>query len=62
MFNVCGLLAPNVHRLGEGREIELRLPTLAPKMIKDKKFSPCYSALLLPNRMLPAGVCSINRD
>ena len=43
-------LATNVYRLGEGREIELRQPTLAPMLNKDIKFSLCSSALLLPSR------------
>src|SRR5215213_10211779 len=30
-------LLPNIYRLGEGRELELRLPALSPKLNKDIK-------------------------
>jgi hypothetical protein len=43
------LFAHNVHSFGEGREIELPLSTLIPKLNKDIKFSLCSSALLLPS-------------
>src|SRR5690606_12628253 len=49
-FSMLSLVAYNVYRLGEGREIELRQPTLAPMLNKDIKISLCSSALLLPNR------------
>ena len=43
-------MAGNGYRLGEGREIEFRLPMLAPKLNKDINFSLRSSALFLPNR------------
>ena len=36
----------NGNRLGEGRELKIGLPTLAPMPNKDKEFSQCSSARL----------------
>src|SRR5215207_8014821 len=50
LFGILFYLAYNADRLGEGKEIELRQPTLVLELNKDIKFRLCSPTLMWPSR------------